>query len=1419
MPEARRCPQCSAELPVDAPEGLCPRCLLQQGIGEVSGTPSSRATDPTLVPRTPSPGGLSPGSKLRYFGDYELLEEIARGGMGVVYKARQNTLKRIVALKMILSGQLAGPEEVRRFYVEAEAAARLDHPNIVPIFEIGQHDGQHYFSMAFVDGESLARRVAAGPLPPRAAAELVKKVADAVAYAHVEGVVHRDLKPANVLIDRDGQPRVTDFGLAKHMFSGAGDDSIASLTATGQVLGTPSYMPPEQAGGESKEIGPLSDVYSLGAILYCLVTGRPPFQAAGTVETLIQVLQQEAVSPRLLNPKVPRDLETICLKCLEKKPQKRFASAAAFAEDLRRFLTNEPIVARPITPWERAMKWAKRRPAIAAMTAAIILAVLLGLSGITWQWREAESARQVAASKAVAEAEARRLAENSRQAETEARAKAETERDAKDAALQRAESLRLTAQSSAVLSSNPGLALLLAIEGAGRSKPRLATHNNALLAALTQCRERRTILASALDSDTRPQHGVVVTSLAISHDGRRFATTSVPQSIAGLGRAFVSKDNAMRIWDAETGAPVSSFDVTGLTPTAVEFSPDDHLAVITFEGGASIHYGDGVRRIYSDRAVRVCDPSTGQEVAVLKGHTNRVVTAHFSPDGRRVVTASWDNTARVWDARSGRSLAVFPCGQFALASATFSPDGTRILTVSSNAVRPAKTLSKQEESVEWDPPLRRNRVQCEVRQLALQSSWTFNPLGAPAIKIWDAESGRQPFVLGERGEVSAACAAFSPDGSQLAAGLYVGTVKVWDVRAKRVLRTWKHLPQKISSVAYSGDGKRLLVTYGELTNENQRSLAVWSAVDGNEIVHWGEDKFQNGIRRAQLSPEGRQVLILPGSESQRREDKWRSASVVLRNVPGPDTAGHVDDEAVILKGHEGSIAAAEFKVDGREAVTAGTDGTLRIWSCRGPHDYGTVLRGPSEAIGRAAFSPDGRFVLSTYGLDRVGGFTEGRSVRVWNPQTGALLHTVKPVVSVLQGPATVAVLGVLRSLVDPSHIPASPVNVVLEEMILGTVSHAEFSRDGRQLLTVSNDSHVRRDLGSSENGQNSPAHDGLPGTPVENLKSGTSVEYAPVRVWDIESGKKVVQLSAFDRGVQSASLSPDGRRIVTVADNSCGYVRLNANDVFIGNGTWETGPHDPAIRIWDAQTGKHSLALVGPAWRAYGAAWSADGRFLFTATADANHKPHLQVWDAENFKSVRELETATQSLGYSAGQPAFDAANQHVMLLRTDEDANPKIVTVWNLEGGAKGIELRGHEGRVNDGVFSPDGSRIVTASDDRTARVWNVTNGEQLFVLRGHDNEVHSARFSPDGQWIVTGSDDTTARVWYANTGREYFTLTGHRAPVFDASFSPDSKCIVTGSGDGTARIWPIDPLAAAISRKPRDLTSREREMFEVRP
>jgi hypothetical protein len=337
---------------------------------EATVAPSDQATLYHGSSSTVTAVNTSPG-RIRYCGDYEIHLELARGGMGVVFRARQISLNRTVALKMILAGQLANDTDVKWFYTEAEAAANLDHPGIVPIYEVGQHEGQHYFSMGFVEGQSLSHRLAEGPLPPREAAELMVKVSAAIEFAHQRGVIHRDLKPANILLDKNGNPRVTDFGLAKRLEADSG------LTGSGQIMGTPGYMPPEQAGGPRGEVGPAADVYSLGATLYALLTGRPPFQAATPMVTVLQVISDEPVPPRRLNPSIPSDLETICLKCLEKDASRRYPTAQALADDLDRWLGGEPIMAKPAGPLERMAKWSMRNPAAAAWLAAIPLLLFL----------------------------------------------------------------------------------------------------------------------------------------------------------------------------------------------------------------------------------------------------------------------------------------------------------------------------------------------------------------------------------------------------------------------------------------------------------------------------------------------------------------------------------------------------------------------------------------------------------------------------------------------------------------------------------------------------------------------------------------------------------------------------------------------------------------------------------------------------------------------------------------------------------------------------------------------------------------------------------------------------------------------------------------------------------------------------------
>ena len=337
---------------------------------------------------------VGPSRKLSYVGNYELLEEVARGGMGVVYKARQTTLGRIVAVKMIVSGRLATDDDIQRFQIEAQAAASLQHPNIVSIHEVGQHEGWHYFSMDYVEGRDLAKILRENLLPAKQAAAYVRQMADAIHYSHQQGTLHRDLKPSNVLIDSHDQIRITDFGLAMRI------EGDSDLTRTGQIVGTPSYMPPEQAQGKRSVIGPGSDVYSLGAILYECLTGRPPFRADSVMKTIEQVIHLEAASPRLLNSGIPRDLETICLECLHKEPHRRYGTAQLLADDLGRYLRDEPILARPVSQLERVWRWTRRNPRIAALSAMVLMLIVsiaigssVGMLVIAEQKRQADIAR------------------------------------------------------------------------------------------------------------------------------------------------------------------------------------------------------------------------------------------------------------------------------------------------------------------------------------------------------------------------------------------------------------------------------------------------------------------------------------------------------------------------------------------------------------------------------------------------------------------------------------------------------------------------------------------------------------------------------------------------------------------------------------------------------------------------------------------------------------------------------------------------------------------------------------------------------------------------------------------------------------------------------------------------------------------
>ena len=373
----RVCPKCGATVFADAPQGCCSVCLVRTGLASLHDE-NDEGSEPTIA------------RMLKDFGDYELLEEIGRGGQGVVYRARQKSLNRIVAVKVIALGHWATQAHVKRFRLEAEAAAHLDDPCIVPIYEIGERDGACYFSMKFIEGDQLDKIIGSEAVPGRKAAQLMAKLARTLDYAHQHGVLHRDVKPGNILLDAKGEPHLTDFGLARLV------ETESTVTRTLEVLGTPSYMAPEQAAGNKAQLTHATDVYGLGAVLYQLLTGHPPFAGGTTYETVRMVLETQPRPPRLCNPKVDRDLETICLKCLEKEPAKRYASAQSLAEDIERFLRNEPIRSRRSSQLEHVWRWCKRKPLVASLTAAIILVVAAGFAGVFWELPRVQEQRTLA---------------------------------------------------------------------------------------------------------------------------------------------------------------------------------------------------------------------------------------------------------------------------------------------------------------------------------------------------------------------------------------------------------------------------------------------------------------------------------------------------------------------------------------------------------------------------------------------------------------------------------------------------------------------------------------------------------------------------------------------------------------------------------------------------------------------------------------------------------------------------------------------------------------------------------------------------------------------------------------------------------------------------------------------------------------
>ena len=939
------------------------------------------------------------------FGDYELLGEIGRGGMGVVYRARQRSLNRRVALKVIRDGPGASEGDMRRFRNESEAAATLDHPHIVPIYEVGEQGGHRFFSMKLFEGGTLARRLPDFLADPQGAARLMAAVARAVHHAHERGILHRDLKPSNILIDDQGLPLVADFGRSRRI------EGDSELTVTGAVLGTPSYMAPEQATGRKGAVTTLTDVHGLGAILYTLLTGRPPFRADSAAEAVERARSDAPDSPSTIRPETDQDLETICLKCLEKDPSRRYASARAVAEDLERWIEGRPILARPVSRTERAWRFCRRNARAIVLSAAAIGLLATGAVGFIVGRRAHQAA-------AWSDREARR--------QEHALHGQQYSRDVKHA-------------SQLCLDNRPGEALELL--DPYRPSPGAPDFRSFAWHYVHR-------LATVGRPPLRGHRGEIYFAV-FSPDGTTLATAG--------------QDRTARLWDSRTGTPGLVLQGHNDEINWVAFSPD----------------GRKLATASDDRTVKLWDTASGHLESTLDGHDDRLVAAVFTPDGRRLLACGRNNKLVVWDLATSRKCGLYdvsPNGT--LQSAAISPDGRALAVAGERAVicdlaggRAPLRLegydAPQVNSVAfshdgrclaaagksgvvnlWETDGWKLKTRFRVHRGDTES-WAVAPHdrtlvsvgGYGIIQLWDCATRASDTI--STGQDRLWCAAFSPDGRNLATTSKDGTVKLWQLPLDRA-----HIPIAIPassdpSIAISADGRRLIIAddngsvwthdmgRGHLISVRQfgAGLPIRRSVlshDGGLLVTVAEDgttirwdvasgRRLEGFRDPAMAE--RILGISPGGEwiaeaaAGNATILWDTACGSPRRLEGP--AGHLlvfsprGDSFSIwgwgtlspqvwdlssatvrsprMAGHKSSMSAQAFSPDGALLASGSDAGAIILWAAPSL-DRLAHLYGHEDGIGSLAFSQDSR-TLASGGRDRL--------VRLWDIGSRMEILTLK----------------------------------------------------------------------------------------------------------------------------------------------------------------------------------------------------------------------------------------------------------------------------------------------------------------------------------------------------------------------------------------------------------------------------------------
>lgn len=920
----------------------------------LSGSPDSSV----WVENADSGDGKEEGATFPSVPRHRIEAVIGRGGMGIVYRALNLPLNRVVALKTLRTGVYATAAERARFIREGQALASLRHPHVVPVHEAADHAGQPYFTMELVEGGSLSTKLAGAPLPAMEAARIVEAIASAVQAAHDAGIVHRDLKPANVLLTSDGTPKVSDFGLVQSRDAARSDES--TLTEIGQRLGTPSYMAPEQASPRWGEIGPLSDVYGIGAILYETLTGRPPFRGDSPAETERQLLSDDPVPLTRLLPRVPPDLDTICLKCLQKLPERRYPSAAELAADLARFLRGEPILARPVGVVEKLVRWTRRHRGLAASLAAVVvLMVTLVIGSVVaaaYFQRMGGVQRRLALEKGKLATE-----------ETQARLKA-VEAQGREYALHK----QAEAQGEE-LRYNLYLAQMHLAGEAARASEGIGRVHERLIGWESSRPDLRGWEWYYLDGLC---HRDLMTLRG--HAGNVFHVCWSPD---GRGVASASADGTMKVWDAADGRRILSINAHSSPVHTVAWSPDgrwlatagwDHTVKVWNAASGSLahtfraHSGralsvawrpDGARLASAgdNGTILVWDVADGRVAAELHGHDGAVYTLAWTRDGRRLASGSEDATIRIWDVAAAKELATLDGHSNWVRQVAWNRDCTRLASASNDTTAKIWDVGAGKELI----TLRGHSNSVSSIAWSSDDSRLATCSDDQTVKLWNAAEGTETVTL--RGHIdSVNSVAWHPDGSRLASASSDETVKIWDAGAPMETPALNGHAGSVTSISWSPDG-------AELASASSDSTArVWDASTFRE--QYATPPSTGGLNTVAWSPNGKYVAI---AGEQPSIEIWDVASRSRLLTCRPQPAGQ--------------LHCVTWSPNSRLLASAGDDGRLRVWDATTGEELRSIAADEGE-VHTVAWSPNGETLASggTYGW-----------VKLWQAKTGSPLSSAR----------------------------------------------------------------------------------------------------------------------------------------------------------------------------------------------------------------------------------------------------------------------------------------------------------------------------------------------------------------------------------------------------------------------------------------